>query len=761
MKQRAIIAVSLFSVLFVCLTGCSRDPNVRKQKYLQSGQRFMDQGEYRSAVVQFSNALQVDPRFAQGHYELAHAYLKLQAWNSAYAELARTVDLQPTNYPAVLELGNMEMQAGQTDSALARSQVVLKADPNNSGGHALLANVNAKLGKYDVAIAEMERATKLDPKNAQAYLDLSLFQQAIRQLPQAEASLQKALEIDPKLATAYEALGALYVQQERWADAEQQFVKAVSVQPKEAAPRIALVRFYMLQHRTDKAEQALVETKQALANDPKAYRLLGEFYVSVGQGDKALSEFASLYAQHPKDLTVKKAYIEQLLFANRVDEASKLTDEILKSNAKDADALIYSASIHRMRGQYGEAVSQLETALKMVPDNAFAHYQLGLAANANGDFDRAEREWRDAIRLRPDMLAAQNALLSVAVRKQDWDLLRSIGDQVIKQQPNSAEGYIFRGMSEGAKNDMAASERDFLQGIRLSPNVAVGYLRLGQLRLTQRRFADAEKLAEQALEKDATSAEAIQTLVLAYKGEKAPVSKIINRLNAQLSKAPNSSQMYALLGALEGDNGDASAAEQHLTKAVQLDPNNSAAWTTLARLQVTGGRVDAAMAAYSNWIQKNPSDARPYVYLGTLQLQQNDWQTAQANFKKALELQPNYALAANDLAYVMLQHGGNVDVALGLAQSAGRTLPDSPSVSDTIAMAYIQKGVYPTAIELLEDAVKKNPKEPLLEYHLGLAYQKNKAPAQARVHLQKALQLNPHFSDADEAQKLLAQLGAK
>jgi len=54
--------VLLSSCLIVLLSGCSRDPNVRKQKYLESGERYFDQGEYSHAAIQFANALQVDPR---------------------------------------------------------------------------------------------------------------------------------------------------------------------------------------------------------------------------------------------------------------------------------------------------------------------------------------------------------------------------------------------------------------------------------------------------------------------------------------------------------------------------------------------------------------------------------------------------------------------------------------------------------------------------------------------------------------------------
>src|SRR5262245_44853101 len=94
---RLILMVAMITVMF---SGCSGDPNVRKQKYLESGERYFEKGKYREAAIQFSNAVQVDPRYAEGHYKLAQTYLKLQQWTRAYQELSRTLELQPDNYAA-------------------------------------------------------------------------------------------------------------------------------------------------------------------------------------------------------------------------------------------------------------------------------------------------------------------------------------------------------------------------------------------------------------------------------------------------------------------------------------------------------------------------------------------------------------------------------------------------------------------------------------------------------------------------------------
>src|SRR5690348_8961753 len=99
MRQSRFLRLTILLGLFAAVTlGCSRDPNVRKQKYMESGQRYFDKNKFREAAIQFSNAVQVDPRYGDGHYKLALTYLKLQEWTRAYQELGRTIELQPDNY---------------------------------------------------------------------------------------------------------------------------------------------------------------------------------------------------------------------------------------------------------------------------------------------------------------------------------------------------------------------------------------------------------------------------------------------------------------------------------------------------------------------------------------------------------------------------------------------------------------------------------------------------------------------------------------
>jgi len=177
----------------------------------------------------------------------------------------------------------------------------------------------------------------------------------------------------------------------------------------------------------------------------------------------------------------------------------------------------------------------------------------------------------------------------------------------------------------------------------------------------------------------------------------------------------------------------------------------------LGEAQAASGSVDKALATYQRAALESPSDVRPILLAGQLQESRGDWQKAQQTYQKVMQLQPENPMAANSLAYLMLEHDLNTDIALSLAQTGRRGLPNSPRSADTLGWAYYHKGTYHSAVDLLQEAEKQNPKDANICYHLGLSYQKLGDKVRAKAEFERALQIlpNPH---AAEIRLLLVEL---
>jgi Tfp pilus assembly protein PilF len=226
---RLFVFLQTFTVL--CAVGCSSDPTARKQEFVESGNRYFEQGKYAEAAIEYRNAVKVDPNSADAHYRLAITKTKLGAWSDAFKELERTVDLQPDNTQAQLDLGNLALAGRDLERADQITFALIQKDSNNASAHALLANVSEARARHEDAANEIEKAIALQPTNAGFYLTRGAFQSNRGNLDAAEKSFRKAIEIDPNFTAAITALARLYQRQQRWSDAERMLQKDVALEP--------------------------------------------------------------------------------------------------------------------------------------------------------------------------------------------------------------------------------------------------------------------------------------------------------------------------------------------------------------------------------------------------------------------------------------------------------------------------------------------------------------------------------------------------
>ncbi len=285
----------------------------------------------------------------------------------------------------------------------------------------------------------------------------------------------------------------------------------------------------------------------------------------------------------------------------------------------------------------------------------------------------------------------------------------------------------------------------------------MGYAKLGQLRVSQKRWNEAERLYREAFKRAPDYPDAIRGMVdLDLRRGKSPDA--LQFIQAQIDRDPNNAALYLLQGQSYLQEKRLTDAERSFSRCVELDKQSLTGFIMLGQVEQAQGRSTDAVASYQRAIAIAPNNAGLYTTLGATYEGQGNWQEAQTAYQRALGLEPEQALAANNLAYLLLEHGGNVNVALTLAQTARRGLPDLANTADTLAWAYFHNGAFSVAAPLLEDAVKKAPDNSSYRYHLGLTYQNLNDSARARAELQKAIRIDPKSPLAEKARRALSQM---
>ena len=178
----------------------------------------------------------------------------------------------------------------------------------------------------------------------------------------------------------------------------------------------------------------------------------------------------------------------------------------------------------------------------------------------------------------------------------------------------------------------------------------------------------------------------------------------------------------------------------------------------LGGLYAVERRIDEAIVEIDRVSTRKGSAVTAQTMIGMLLELQHKQDEARKRYEAALVADPDAGVAANNLAMIYVTTGGNLDVALKLAQTAKAQLPNTAEVSDTLGLVYYRKGLAPLAVSAFYESVKKDPKNAGYAAHLGLAYAKAGDKLKAAESLRRAFRLGTGFPDEAEARVTLSSI---
>ncbi len=200
-------------------------------------------GDHARAIQAFKKAVELDPKNARAHYNLALAYLSQGKLDEAIAALEEAVKAAPENSYLRARLGALLAVKGELDRAEEVLTEAVRMDPKNSLAWDYLGQVRLKKGDYAGAIAALKKAVELAPLAypeayfylGQAYLELGDAEKARFYLTKAVVLASKNADYRYWLGVANEKLGDLE-------GARAQYQEALKLDPEHKKAKEALAR---------------------------------------------------------------------------------------------------------------------------------------------------------------------------------------------------------------------------------------------------------------------------------------------------------------------------------------------------------------------------------------------------------------------------------------------------------------------------------------------------------------------------------------
>jgi tetratricopeptide (TPR) repeat protein len=328
---------------------------------------------------------------------------------------------------------------------------------------------------------------------------------------------------------------------------------------------------------------------------------------------------------------------------------------------------------------------------------------------------------------------------------------------VLRRNPANLPATMLYGDSFLARKDWKKAEQVYESMVRQMPKSPLGYLKMGLSKKAQNRPAEAAGYFAQAVERNPDDLVSLNEYVFALlaDGKREKAKKV---LEEYLAKEPRNSLLWEMAGRFRLATREPEGAEGAFLKSIELAPDFTRPYYQLGLMYTAQKKLPEAEAKFAKVVEKDEKNVGALTLLGVVRNSMGKAEEANRQYRRALELSPRNALAANNLASNLSDHGGNLDEALKFAQIAREAAPEEPGVADTLGWIYYKKGLIDTSYPLISDAAKKLGKNAVVRYHHGMVLSKKGKTKESAAELRAALALDPNFPGAAEAKKELSTL---
>ncbi len=295
------------------------------------------------------------------------------------------------------------------------------------------------------------------------HVQAGLTAQKQGRMKEAITEFKKVTELAPNLAAAFVNLGAAYLQTRNYGSAIPPLKRALELNP----------------------------------DLPGAHQMLGYALLAQGYAAEAIPHLE-------RTQTLDALGIAQLK-TGKLPEAIANLQAALQKRPNDPDLLYY---LGQASGLYSRAI--FDTLLSGYPDSAFAHKGLGDNYAALRQVPEAEKEYREALRLSPNIPGVHLALGQVYASASQWPKAEEEFLAETKTQPGDAEAAFRLGSALLQNGKIKEAQQELERADNLRPEMPETLYSLGKAASLNGNSALAEKKWNALLSLDRQSSLAAQ-----------------------------------------------------------------------------------------------------------------------------------------------------------------------------------------------------------------------------------------------------------
>ena len=444
--------ILVFFILFITLK--SEDDESLALNYFMQGQFLMNQGNYALAILEFQDALLLDPNAGTIHISLADSYRRLGKEKRSINHLMIALELNPKDKEAMQMLGQIHIAQKNFLEAEKIFINLNKFEPENLDYLYMLADL-ARINKnWNTAIDYYIKIYKINS------LALNSLEQALQialstnNLMRSEEICELMLDNNPDNIDLLETYRDIAIFNKDFNKA----LKIISkIETKQGPSNTLFIQKSALYEQLNDPKLALDTMYEAINYDSLDINILQRL-VSLLL-DQGLDEKAVIYNKRIIDLfpNDSRGFINYAVMALSGKDPEDAIDALKTNSDRFIDDFmvqyLLGTSYYQIK-DYSNAEIHLSNALDIFPDSRNTKHNLALIYDIRNEWKKSDKLYLELIASdSTDAQAFNNYAYSLVERDQDIELALELSKNAILISPNSAPyldtiGWIYYKMNK-------------------------------------------------------------------------------------------------------------------------------------------------------------------------------------------------------------------------------------------------------------------------------------------------------------------------
>ncbi|MET0917748.1 MAG: XrtA/PEP-CTERM system TPR-repeat protein PrsT [Burkholderiales bacterium] len=709
-------------------------------------------GDRKGAATTLAKSVEAHPNSRAARGALISLLVAAQDLPGAQAQLDKFKATAPGEIGTVYAEALVAMGKGDAQRARDLVQKVLAATPDNLQALYLSGIANAQLNSYQSAEEALRKVVAKLPDDvgtrkvlANTYLRSGQARAAIDTL---EPALRRAGE-DPEIlrliAEAYLATGNI-------AKGGEYYERANRIDKSNVAGKVRLAQVRLAAGESERGIRDLEALSQSDTGQYQSDLALILAHIQRREYDKALAAIAALEKKQP-DNTITGNLRGSVFMAKRDIKGARASfDKVLAAKPTDVSAAYNLALIDVQEGKADDARKRYEAMIAKDPKNEQLLIALAQVTTLTRDNpDEVKAVIDRAIAAVPDSPRVRLALVAHYSQQKDSRAALSAAQAAQAAFPNDPQVVEALGAAQFAAGETNQAVATFARLVALQPGVPATLLRLAAVQYATKDYAGAIESSRKALalQSDLPQAWAMLSKSQVLAGQSATALADARKLQKD---QPKNVLGFALEGELMAGDKKWSEAAVALTEALKRQPSPQMAAALFASLE-NAGKTAEAKAFAEKWTREHPADTTLAELVAMQTMGRKEYSTAAAQYRAILAVNPENAVALNNLAWLLSEAGD--PKAREYAERAYHLAPFNASVVDTLGWTLFKTGDTARGTQLLRLASNLEPNQAEIRLHLAQALLKSGEKDGAKRALGPLLTLPAGTPTRAEAEKLL------